>query len=196
MQQTLKDNRRLIAFAPIMRDFRAGYVQVSSIKALLKALQKRWETGFRIAYRPSEGDEIAELHRVALLLKGAQAPYAHDRDNRQITLAVDEINLSFPHSRPAGIDGFKWAILQGRHWGINIVAATQRPQLVHPDLRDNADTWIVFALGGDQALSAVLAAHGRAHAEPLRALPNYHFIAFSDGAARPGQTSVPKKKSP
>ena len=191
LEHRLRGNRRLITFAPILRDFRHGYVQAHGLAEVGRIMRRNWRSrkGFRIAYRPPDDElsTIKALHGLSMLLRQVQAPYMADLDDRQITLAVDEANLSFPHHRPRGLDGFKWAILQGRHAGINIFAATQRPTLVHPDLRDNADRWIVFPVGGDQALSTVLQAVGRHHADAIRALPNHHFIEFADGHARPGK---------
>lgn len=195
LQAALAADRRLIVFAPILRDFRDGFIQVDSLKGLVSAMRRCWNTkkGFRIAYRPPQDDAgiVQALHDVAMVLRRVQQPYAEDRDSRQITLAVDEANLSFPHSRPKGLDGFKWAILQGRHWGINIFAATQRPTLVHPDLRDNAERWIVFPLSGDAALATVFQAVGRTHESDLRTLENHRYIEFKDGRAVKGQNPPP-----
>lgn len=185
----LKDNRRCIVFAPIRRDFRKGFLQTDSLASVKRIMRRRWNDprGFRIAYRPPDGKCIAGLHHLSVMLRGIQKPYELDEDTRQITLAVDEANLAFPHSRPAGMDGFKFAILQGRHSGINIIAATQRPALVAPDLRDNADEMYIFALGGDSSIARVVEVTGSQYKEAIRCLELHTFLHFNNGVATMGK---------
>lgn len=189
LELLLKGNRRCIVFAPIRRDFRAGFLQTDSLATVKRIMRRRWNDprGFRIAYRPPDGKCMAGLHHLSVMLRGIQKPYELDQDTRQITLAVDEANLGFPHSRPTGMDGFKFAILQGRHSGINIIAATQRPALVSPDLRDNADELYIFALGGDNSIARVVEVTGSQYKEPIRQLANHQYLHYADGVATMGE---------
>lgn len=184
----LRRERRVVVFAPILGDYQRGFAQLRSLRGVKDHMRRNWQRGFRIAYRPPERLELVDvLDQLAELLRKVQRPYADGRAAQQLTLAVDEANLAFPPSRP-GQSGqaFKWACLQGRHYGINIVAITQRPTLVDPSLRDNADEWLVFPLGGDNALGVVLQAVGRRHAEAIRALSNHHYLEFADGQVSAG----------
>ena len=192
LTNALKTEGRVIVFSPIERDFRKGFDQVSDLRGLTAVLRRKWGRGFRVKYTPPETDAgmVKALHELTLLVRALQEPYAQDRDRRQITIAVDEANQAFPHHRPPGMDGFRWALLQGRNWGINIYAATQRPTLVHPDLRDNAERLIVFALMGDNALQAVTAAVGREHTDAIRKLENHQYIAFENGRATRGTNKL------
>jgi len=187
-EHRLRSCGRLIVFAPIRSDFRRGYTQVKTLRGLLAHLQRNWQRGFRLAYRPpAAADLTVPLDRLARLVLQVQQPYADERETRQVTLAVDEANLGFPHHRDPTLKAFAFAVLQGRHYGVNIVGITQRPTQVDPILRDNADRWIVFPLGGDRALDSVLAAVGRRHADAIRRLTNHQFLEFADGEVRAGR---------
>ena len=192
LETILKRHKRLIVLTAVPRDFQKGFSQAATLVEVVKLARRGWNTraGFRICYRPLETDMSRLplcLSRLAELLRSMQVDYSLGHDPRKIKIAVDEANLFFPHHRPKGCDGFRWAVLQGRHWGLDIVAATQRPQLVAPDLRDNAEEWIVFPLGGDAALRATLDAVGSHHKPTIQALANHHFVRFRDGQTDPGQ---------
>ena len=190
LERELRPCRRLIAMTPVLDDFTGrGYQQAGSLKQVLQLLARRWSTGFRIVFRPPvENDApIERLHGLASLVRQVQRPYAEGRDRRQITLAADELNLAYPHSRPRGLDAFTWAVLQGRHWGVNVVGAAQRPTDVDPKFRGNCDRTICFPLADDRSVKAVTDVYGTRHREALQALTNHHFLELRDGLATPGK---------
>lgn len=182
----LKTNKRHIVTTTVPRDFKRGYIQCRSLNDIKAALKKNWNKGFKICFRMEHeaGDfdgPIKDLHDLSLFIQKVQDNYVKDIDSRRITLAVDEVTRQFPHNRPKGMDGFRTLILEGRNWGVNLVAATQRPTLIPPDFRDNVDDLFVLAVGGDNALEKVSEYVGREHKETVRALPKYRYLHFNDG---------------
>ena len=189
LERKLAGNRRCVVWTTKREDFRAGYDQASNRRQLLSILRRNWNSkkGVRVCYRPREvkpGDDaplIWELHHLVLMLKAAQDPYADGRDTRKLTLVVDEIQRCFPHHRPKGANAFRWAILEGRSWGLELIAATQRPTLIPPDFRDNVDEFYVMKVGGNTALDNVVSFVGRDHAERIRRLEKRQVLIIRDG---------------
>ena len=156
VQSLLKGRKRVVVFDP-MAEFASqrGFVRVSCFRDLVAALRKGWGRGFKIAFVPDD-DFKKVLHGISHVLWGAQAPYDAGRDDRKVTLVVEEMNLCYPpKDLPAGQEGFVRAILQGRHRGIEIIGVTQRPALVHPNFRSNAHDTYVFALEDHQDVQAI-----------------------------------------
>lgn len=68
---------------------------------------------------------------------------------RNMTLVVDEVDnyaSSYFISKY-----FKKAIKYGRHRGVNIIAACRRPKEMNPLLRSQANRFIIFPMGGEDA---------------------------------------------
>lgn len=182
----LKSQKRLIVTTTVPRDFKRGFIQCETLTQVRDALKKNWAKGFRICFRMLHplDDAIGparDLHNLSILVKQVQENYALDRDSRRIHVAVDEITRQFPHQRPQGMDGFKWMILEGRNWGIDLTVATQRPTLLPPDFRDNIDDFFVLSVGGDTALQKVCEIVGAEHKEQVRSLQKYRYLHFHDG---------------
>ena len=197
----LDGERRVIAWTTKREDF-ADMVTVRGLKDLKTALRRRWNTkkGFRIRYLVDHiepGDEAAmiwELHSLTLFLKAIQEPYASGRDSRPIVFAVDEVQRAFPHSRPQGANAFRWAIEEGRSWGLRLWVATQRPTRIPPDFRDNVDKLYVLRLGGDTALKTVSDFTGKGHIPALRKLQKRQVLVFDeDGRHGPMSNKSPLK---
>ncbi len=184
--ELIKRESRVIVTTTVPRDFKRGFIQCRTIKEVRDALKKNWQKGFKICFRMLHDIEdmvgpVRDLHNLSILLKKVQDNYVEDIDHRRIHLFVDEVTRPFPHSRPKGMDGFKWAILEGRNWGIDITVATQRPTLLPPDFRDNLDDLFVLAVGGANALESVCDYVGRTYREQVRDLQKYRYLHFSGG---------------
>ena len=200
LERELKPCRRLIAVTPIVDDFTGRtYQHVATMGELVTVLRHRWNgrAGFRIVYRPEIEDDamVERLHTLSKIVRKVQQPYAERRDSRQITLAVDELNLAYPHSPPRGLDAFTWSVLQGRHWGVNVYGATQRPTDVNPKFRGNCDRVICFPLADDRSIKAVTDVAGSRHKEALQALENHRYLELVNGAATAGRNPPMRKKS-
>lgn len=187
MAQLMKGEKRLIVTTTVPRDFRRGFIQCTTVTQVRDALRANWQKGFKICLRMDHHDiedqvgPVRDLHNLSILLRQVQDNYVRDIDTRRIHLYVDEITRQFPHTRPRGMDGFKWAILEGRNWGIDITVATQRPTLLPPDYRDNVDDLFVLSVGGDSALDSVVQYVGRGYRDRVRDLPKYQYLHFVGG---------------
>tara|TARA_R110002073_G_scaffold29354_1_gene92606 strand:- start:6642 stop:7223 length:582 start_codon:yes stop_codon:yes gene_type:complete len=182
MLSLLKQHKRKVVFAGSPRDFtvKDGYYQAHTIAGLLKYIKKKWHGNFSVVFRPPETGIPEALHNIALALLKLQLGYYNGEHTGKIMLAVDELNISFGHKRPRQFDGFERAILQGAHYGLELMGATQRPTLVHPDFRDNATVVYFFPVMGDVG-DVVRACLGSEHAKELKGLKNHSFIVTDNG---------------
>lgn len=189
VKRLIRDCRRLVVWDPMGEYGRErGIAATSSVAATLRQMQAGWARGFRVAYVPS-GDFVASLHRLSVALWGAQAPYDAGRDPRKIMLVVEEMNLGFPHSLPAGKDGFLRLILQGRHRGIEIIGVTQRPALVSPNFRSNTAETYCFALADHVDLETLKKQVGKRALE-LQRLENHRYLHIAGGQVSEGKNRL------
>lgn len=177
---------RVIVFDP-MREYGAiGFQTVETLEALRLAVAGGWDRGFRVAFVPTRHARAEAFERVCDFVLRAQRPYFDGSDHRQILLVAEELNIVFPsHGKASG--SFSECILQGRHYGINIIGVTQRPALVGPTFRDNCRTWYVLPLGGNDDRQEVLRKSGKEWTEPLRVLENHNFLEIRDGVVSEGK---------
>ncbi len=170
-------------------------VEVSgSLKAVVSKMRNNWKKKFRIVYTPPAGHEAAALHHISGILFRAQSGYFSGKHQRQVMLVAEEANLSYPSTTlPANLNGFTAAINQGRHYGVNVIAITQRPALIHPNLRGNASDTYVFRLADDRSRSAVMEICGTRHRQTLQSLKKFHFMRIADGEVTLGKTRRPSR---
>ncbi|MCW5728147.1 hypothetical protein [Parvibaculum sp.] len=182
----LKDRPKVLVFDPQAEYGGRGWVRCETRIEILRAMRKRWATGFKIAYVPDAGNEAEELHAVSLLCLSANAPYNDYADPRKLTLVVEEANLSIPSRQlPGDLNGIQRVINQGRHFGIEVIAVTQRPAMVSINFRGNVATSYVFPLAEEDDRDAMVKKMGKAWREPLRVLPNHSCLMHRDGHVTP-----------
>lgn len=189
----LQDRRRVVVFDPQWEYGR--FEPVETVAELAEAMVTDW-TGFRASYRPDgEGDLIAQLHEVAAAIWKVQAGFQAGTSTLEMTLAVDEANLSYPASQlPRDQRGMQRLTLQGRHRGVSLVAISQRPALVSADLRGNADRSFIFALSSVDDREAVSRQYGREHLPAITGLPLYKYIEFREGQKVPESDGETRRK--
>lgn len=149
-RELIRGLNRVVYFEPLVDDIRRleredGYVVVSGLANLFKELTRRWTKGFKIAYFPGVSHEEIELSVISNQLMRMQAEYGLTH-SAQITLVVDELDLSFPSGisqRNPG-NGFKNLCCRGRHTGINIVGISQRMHLIDNVFRANCSAFYLF----------------------------------------------------
>lgn len=148
---------RVIVFDP-MREYAAlsGFSQASNLSEVLAMVKKGKRVKYSIAYTPEITDLPLALHELCKLLFAIQRPYFDGKSNLDCAMVVEELNMTAPsHNLPKGQEGFKAAVLQGRHYGIEIIGITQRPKLVAPYFRDNASKEIIFKLACPDSITYV-----------------------------------------
>lgn len=181
--------RRVVVFdvtGEYSRDF--GFAKFDNIDLLAGWFRANRFGPIRAAYTPAgRVDHIAALSELARLLWVVQDPYYRGQVQSEITLIAEELNLGYPPNPPRKHGWFTQAVLQGRHAGISIIGVSQRPALVSPNFRGNAERWFVFPLGYEQDRAEVVSRIGREHAGTLRNLKKHNFIVYEDGNIRLGK---------
>ncbi|MGH0002633.1 helicase HerA domain-containing protein [Pseudovibrio ascidiaceicola] len=168
---------------------RPGWVRVTNMKDLIRTMKAKWKKGFKIAYVPT-GELMATMDRIAKLVWDLQVGYEKGVDMRQLTLVVEEANTGIPNrTMPADMFGVERLSTRGRHRGINVIAVSQRPALVHTTFRGNCGSQFVFALANDIDRKNILQTVGPQHGVELREMPNFKFWKLKDGQIQRGHTT-------
>ena len=190
----LKDQsrKRVIVF-DTQREYEGrGWKRVHSLADLIRAIKPIWKRGFKISYVPPAADLPKELSDLCNLIEMLQAPYEQGKDKQELTLVIEETNQSFPVTAlPAGVNGMKRAVLQGRHWGVELIAISQRPALVSMDLRSNANFTYAFALASPDDVRGVMSmimGKSKVLEDRLKGLQSYEFWRIENGQYLTGKT--------
>lgn len=190
VRELLRGRDRVVIFDPL--DEYTGH-RCRTVREVLAALRQRWgERRWVVRYVPPAGAEPRALHLLSLVLARAQAPYRAGQDRRVLTLAVDELNLSYPvHALPADCQGIAELCSRGRHYGIELIGVSQRVAEVNARFRGNLTEGWYGAQPDHTSRRAVLDAIGPEHRQVLAALPPYRWIQVRDGrvCATAAQTS-------
>lgn len=183
---------RVVVFDPLDEYGAAGFQTVTARIDLWRAIKRRWVAGrWRIAYVPT-GDAAAELDALAAGLLAVQQPFKDGRDARAMVLLVEEASLSVPVTAPpAGRQSFRRLVNVGRHWGVSIIATSQRMAQVHNDLRGNTSADYFLRLRAAVDYQAAAALIGRSNAERLSQIGEHRYLKFAAGVASEGSTRAP-----
>lgn len=173
---------RLVVFDPSGESSRdRRYRGVATLKDMAAAMSAS-PGAFRLAYTPPDGNEAQALHHVCELLFQLQAPYYDNRKGAsKVCLVVEEMDTSYPPSPPAKLWGFKKAILQGRHYGLELVGVTQRPSEIAARFRSNSAATYIFAMSDHTDYEAVRKKVGPEIIPRLRGLARGEYCAWSMG---------------
>ena len=174
-KEITKGVKRLISFDAL--DNLSGRA-FTSLQELQRYIMANYAKGFRVRYIPDMGEAISDLSQLSGWLLRLQEPYKRGSLSTQITLFVDELDLSFPLniSKRDAKNKFYFICCRGRQWGINIVGISQRMSLVDLPFRANLSDLFVFRLADYNDLSTAAAMLGKPYKETVRALPNYKYI--------------------
>lgn len=143
----LASRPRVVVMSPIPGDY-PGIRQVTTIEAVKRGIVAGNKAGrWKICYVPPAGREPEALHALSILLRNVQVATGR---GRQITLAADELNLSFPvTSLPARLSGFGELCSRGRHYRIEMIGITQRLAEVNTRWRGNESERFIFRMSDD-----------------------------------------------
>jgi len=197
----IRKSKRIIVYDP-MGEYARSYIykKCTTIKEVKNALKSGWGKGFKIAYIP-KAPYPKRLHELGILLLHLQEPYNAEKDKRELTFIIEEMNLGYPVTKlPDELNGMPSLTLQGRHYGINIIGVTQRPALVSKDYRANIENTYVFALEEPDDIEQVAKKFGRDRAtrkmfeNEIFNLKPHHFIKKSLGNVISRGKNPPIKK--
>lgn len=173
---------RVIFFEPLADDLRRlvekdGFKAVAGLPELLRKVRTNFAKGFKFAYYPVAGDEVRELSQISDFLMTIQSGYGFQH-SAQITLVVDELDLSFPtgESLKNSRNGFKNLCCRGRHTGIHVVGLSQRMHLVDNIFRANCSAVYLYRHSEPADIDVGLKIIGREYRDKFRSLDNFQYI--------------------
>lgn len=167
-----------------------GWTICYTLADVLKCMKVRWHDRFKISYRPAHSDHVANLHNLMGLCFKVQEPYRDNQDTRKLMVVIEEADLSIPnHNLPTNRRNMQKAVLQGRHWGIEAIAVSQRPALVSKHYRGNVSCSYVFALSEHDDRAEIGKVIGRQHVDMLTSMANYSFLKIENGQFERGKTT-------
>lgn len=155
--ELLKSHSRVIVFDPVGEFGRKGFKSYTTMAGLLRAVKYSWGGDFRLALDVSRWtispDEA--LDHLSQVIFAIQKPYDEGKDNRELTLAIEEMSLSVLNRQSKdGQDSFKKLINLGRHFGVNIFGCSQRPAQVSTDFRGNCADHYIFRVSDHNDVNA------------------------------------------
>ena len=154
----IKGAKRVIAFDP-MGEF-SGKHRFKAVscdgrswrKELLAYMQANWSKGFQIALTYDTSPALVG-HEVYTFLKAVQKSYLDGKSLDKVVVVLEEADQLIPNqSLPAEISSLQiGAPTKARHYGIDLLVLTQRPQLITTTMRDNSQAQVFFRLGSRSA---------------------------------------------
>lgn len=156
-----------------------GFVSLEKMK---QALRRNFAQGFKYAFIPNFGEEEAQLQDLSYFLVFLQSGYSSFQHRAQLTLAVDELDTSFPTGsmQKNRKNGFGFLCCRGRHYGINLIGISQRMHLVDNVFRANCSGIYLFRHAEPADIDIGLKIIGTEYRDTFRKLANYQYI-FKSG---------------
>lgn len=175
-----------------------GLVKVDNLYELQERVDKHYLDGFRYWFQPDGDDLVQCLSDTSKWLLDIQKQFAkqHGASNRpEITLAVDEMANCFPnHTLRKDQDQFSLMCREGRHKGIHLIGATQRPAEVSTKFRGQLEKRFFFSLQDPADLGAVKnmgGVDGDRLAEIVRMLKKLQYVRMENGEYQYGELTFP-----
>lgn len=193
IKKLIKGRKRLIVFDPLAEygpELKMKTVEHTTRTALDNVrgeMAGNWQ-GFRLAYVPPAGNEVAALSALCRLLMAAQKPFKDGaKGAAMMTLVVEEMNMSFPVAGgEQKCPGFAEMCSRGRHYGIEVIGASQRIAEVSTRWRGNNSETIVLAQKGKRDIDAATAEIG-VDRKAVMALQNLEYLHEKGGTVTPGK---------
>ena len=140
IKEIVKALPRVIVIDPTGEYMREkGFVSYKTLKGMYRGIRDNWNKGFKVSLNLSEVmDKEAIVRQISTDLLVMQKAYFDERDTRKITLVIDEMSLCVPNRtmKPDEREFLQLCNL-GRHYGVEIIGASQRLAQVHTDFRGN-----------------------------------------------------------
>lgn len=174
--------KRVIFFDPLGEWAREKNIKsFVSMDKLKQALCCNFAQGFRFSFVPTFGDEETQLQDLSYFLSNLQSGYKI-KHTAQLTLVIDELDMSFPSGslQKNRKNGFAFLCCRGRHQGINIIGISQRMHLVDNVFRANCSGIYIFRHSEPADIDVGIKILGREYRSELMNLSNYQYI-FKSG---------------
>lgn len=191
VKQRLKDHKRLIVFDPLDEYGPLCNVTVHSLDDVRKYIIPNYRS-FKIAYVPPAGKEAAALSRLSKLAMKAQEGFKASGKGMDLTMIVEEMNLSFPvHGGAAKCPGFAEVCSRGRHYGLNVYGLSQRLAEVETRFRGNCTKSIILRQQGPNDVKAAMDVSG-VDKTAITNLKNLEFLEVDSGEVKKSKISQKK----
>lgn len=195
IKEIIKGKDRVIALDPLGEYAAEGFIETHSLKELYKVLSESWnEKRFGISLNLMHAPDPAQTLRcLSGDLIAIQEAYKNEQDDRKITLVLDEMSLLVPNTtmQPNQRQFLNLCNL-GRHYGVEIVGASQRLAQVHTDFRGNCAEHYFFRMS--QAVDLTAAKQVIKEADQLPTLAPHEFMHWSDAGVTRGKNQCNFKR--
>lgn len=165
----VKSDERVISFDPAASVAGRAF---EDRRGFLRAILAAKGGPFRLVYRAPRGsDRERELAWLAGFVMNFQTGYYQGRSEKTLTLAIDEMSVCYPNvpGRPNN-HPFTELCNMGRHYGVRLIGATQRPAEIGATFRGNVSTTYVFRLENDLDVDRVRKIIGLKSGDELKRL--------------------------
>lgn len=174
-KEMIKAARRIVVFDPMDEYQREGFKRFSSLPVLGRYIAANLKA-FRCCYVPSPGREAQALHTLSFMLRDLQSGYKSGAHTAQLHFLVEELNMGFGTNNADKFDGFAFLCSRGRHFGINLLGISQRPNEVNTRFRGNLEHVYVFRLIDHVDIKSLTAALGTQYAGKINTLAPHDYL--------------------
>lgn len=187
-QKEMIDGKRRIIVLDPMEDFKLyGAVYCKKPSAVYRAVRAGWTKGFKIVLRPGHSEErcTAALAELTKGLFAIQQPYKNNMGfmkNREITLCIDEAHKFFPNPPHGEVkEPLNDLIALGRHYGIEMIGASQRLAKVWTEFRGNCSQHYFFRQGDFNDIQTAIKMIGPENKGQLKDLATHEYLHKGHG---------------
>mgnify|MGYP006428421097 CR=1 FL=1 len=191
LREMLEGDKRHIVLDP-MGDwqYKRGYRNYTTYKGLLHGIRRHWDGDMRLVMTVDE--ERQDLRRllqdIARDLMKIQGPYQTGHDKRQITLVIDEMADFYPNiNLSPDMMSFQKLCRKGRHYGINVLGASQRLAEVHTSFRGNCRENYFFRQDEAVDIERALQSLGKRWRGELESLREHDYLLKRGGEVSKGR---------
>ncbi len=173
-----------------------GWIKADTLKEVRAMMAGRYKRGFRICYTPPVGRERDALSQISKWAMEFQRPFHEERSTRKFCLVVDEMAEAYSNADQQRSDQshFRRVILQGRHYGIEVIGITQRPQDVATRYRSQAAVVYAFRVGEVAARKPIAELIGGREAGALVGLARGEYLEIEAGNVTKRRTRKPRSR--
>lgn len=182
MREKLQDKKRVIALDPMQDLGLKGFTELKTIGGILRHIKRNWNTGFKISVPTGHNPARCQAFFVQLskALFMVQTPYKEKNPNmvgKEIWLGIDEVHKFIPNPPSDEVASVVQDFIDvGRHYGINMIGATQRIVKVWTEYRGNCMKNLFFRQADHNDIDNILRMIGRDKKDDLLALKTHEFI--------------------
>jgi len=170
LRRLLLDCPRSVTVNTLNREGFSNGVVFHTVPDLKRFWLKVYRRNFRLIFTPEHGDiqkvcaEVGQICKLAMVCKN-------------LTLAIEEMNVLFDDQRvPVELNQL---IFSGREPGMEFIGVAQVPTGFGPAMRAMTKEAFFFHTHEDSHLDVFRNFVGKAGAEAIRTLPNYHYVHWS-----------------